>query len=182
MSRKRIVGLLSLWIDNYCGKLSRYFDLVVCSSEREWMWLVVSARRFKSWYWENNSFPAGVLQWWHYRAWTWPPRSPDLTPPDLFLWGFLKESTAMTKETWRTVNTTHSRLYKHWTVPSLQSWKSHLEECECLCCRKWGHFYRLLWLRIVCHILGFLAQDRQYTYTVCPLNNETAFITKKRMF
>jgi hypothetical protein len=21
----------------------------------------------------------------------WPPRSPDLTPPDFFLWGFLKE-------------------------------------------------------------------------------------------
>jgi hypothetical protein len=23
----------------------------------------------------------------------WPPRSPDLSPPDFFLWGYLKEST-----------------------------------------------------------------------------------------
>ena len=95
--------------------------------------------------------------------------------------GLKKESTATTKETWKIVNITQSRLYKHWPLPTLQSWKSHREECECLYCRKWGHFYRLLWLRIVCHILGILAQDTQYTYTVCPLDNETAFITRKKL-
>lgn len=84
-------GITVLWIDHYCGKLSRYFSLVVCSSEREWTWLVVSARRVKSRYWEHNSFLAGVLQWWHCRAWTWPPRLPDLKLPDFYAWVFLKE-------------------------------------------------------------------------------------------
>jgi hypothetical protein len=33
-----------------------------------------------------------------------PPRSPDLTPPDLFLWGFLKLSIAIRQGSWRTIN------------------------------------------------------------------------------
>lgn len=41
----------------------------------------------------NNLYIEAIVPWWsHFENGDldWPPHSPDLTPPDFFLWGYLK--------------------------------------------------------------------------------------------
>jgi hypothetical protein len=41
----------------------------------------------------NNEYALGLLpRSAHLEKNLWPPRSPDLSPPDFFLWGYLKET------------------------------------------------------------------------------------------
>lgn len=98
-----------------------------------WKGMLFSARWIESPYRENNSFLAGLFRWSHCQAWNLA-TFPDLTPPDLFLWGY----TAMTQEAWRTTTITlgTAGCCRHWTKALQKDAKKQCENGECLSSRK----------------------------------------------
>lgn len=83
--------IVALWGDSYCGKLSKYFDSVhCCAAKNERVgWLQQDGKTAHTA--ETAAFLQGFLSSRIVGRGLWPPRSSDLTPPDFFLWWFIKQ-------------------------------------------------------------------------------------------
>jgi len=132
---------------------------------------------------KTNRFLAGVLRWSVVRRGIWPPRSPNFTPPDLFLWEFLKQSLPQyPKETEQTVVGTDIQILQNVAIDTVKN-------VECFSSRRCGgggipafavitHFHSLIsfkkiksiWYDMICYIcqmqLGWHpVAVVQYTFT-----------------
>ena len=87
--------IIALWGDSYSGKLSKSFDSVHCCAAKNARdcWRQQDGKTAHTA--KTTAFLQDFLRSRIVGRGLWPPRSPDLTPPDFFLWRFLKESRAI---------------------------------------------------------------------------------------
>ena len=91
----------------------------------------------------------------------WPPRSPYLTPPDYFLWGYLKGSVYQNKpRTTRTIDALKANITEEIQAATAdvlaRTFQNRARRVQSCLDANGGHFQHMLWCRHICHTTNVL--------------------------
>ena len=85
----------------------------------------------------------------------WPPRSPDLTPPDYFLWGYLKGRVCRNKP--RTIDALKANIAEEiqavTTEVLARTFQNMARRFQSCLDANGGHFQHMLWCRHISHTM-----------------------------
>jgi hypothetical protein len=113
-----------------------------------WTRLLVAARWGKGAYSKFNNVDVEQVLWWlhYFSKLVAPPQSPDLSPPDFYLWGFLKENVYKNNShTLEELKQNTELCISNVTAETLQQVASNMrKKNECMHRYRGGHFQHLI--------------------------------------